>query len=299
VGLADLLLARGDLDGAARHLAAGDALGEHAGLPQHPYRSRVVLARLRELKGDALAALALLEEAEWRFDSDFSPPVRPVPAVTARLRLRTGDEAAALRWARERGLDAGDALSYLAEYEHVTLARILLRRGAAAAEPLIGRLLAAAREGGREGSVVELLVLRAVAERDRGDAPAASASLEEALVRAEAEGHVRVFLDEGPPVVELLRTAARQGRASGEARRVLAHAGGVAAPPPVTGPAAELSERERAVLRLLGSDLSGPDIARELVVSLNTLRTHTKHIYAKLGVTSRRAAVRRAAELGL
>ena len=53
------------------------------------------------------------------------------------------------------------------------------------------------------------------------------------------------------------------------------------------------------MLRLLGTDLGGPDIARELVVSLNTVRTHTKNIYAKLGVNSRRAAVRRAEELGL
>ena len=60
-----------------------------------------------------------------------------------------------------------------------------------------------------------------------------------------------------------------------------------------------LSQRELAVLRLLGSDLSGPEIARELVVSLNTVRTHTKNIYAKLGSNSRRAAVRRAKELGL
>jgi LuxR family maltose regulon positive regulatory protein len=60
-----------------------------------------------------------------------------------------------------------------------------------------------------------------------------------------------------------------------------------------------LSERELEVLRLLGSELGGPDIARELVVSPNTVRTHTKSIYAKLGVNSRRAAVRRAAELGL
>jgi len=60
-----------------------------------------------------------------------------------------------------------------------------------------------------------------------------------------------------------------------------------------------LSERELDVLRLLGTELDGPDIARELMVSLNTVRTHTKHIYAKLAVTSRRAAVRRAAELGL
>ena len=56
-----------------------------------------------------------------------------------------------------------------------------------------------------------------------------------------------------------------------------------------------LTERELEVLRLLGTDLDGPDIARHLVVSLNTVRTHTKNIYAKLGVNSRRAAVRRAA----
>ena len=60
-----------------------------------------------------------------------------------------------------------------------------------------------------------------------------------------------------------------------------------------------LSEREREVLRLLATDLAGPDIARQLVVSLNTLRTHTKNIYAKLGATSRREAVTRASELGL
>jgi LuxR family transcriptional regulator, maltose regulon positive regulatory protein len=60
-----------------------------------------------------------------------------------------------------------------------------------------------------------------------------------------------------------------------------------------------LSRREREILRLLATDLSGPEIARELVVSLNTVRTHTRNVYAKLGVSSRRAAVRRADELGL
>ncbi len=60
-----------------------------------------------------------------------------------------------------------------------------------------------------------------------------------------------------------------------------------------------LSDRELDVLRLLATDLGGPDIAQELVVSLNTVRTHTKNIYAKLGVNTRRAAVRRAEELHL
>ena len=58
-----------------------------------------------------------------------------------------------------------------------------------------------------------------------------------------------------------------------------------------------LSERELEVLRLLASDLDGPDIARELTVSLSTMRTHTRSIFNKLGVNSRRAAVRRAEEL--
>jgi LuxR family maltose regulon positive regulatory protein len=67
----------------------------------------------------------------------------------------------------------------------------------------------------------------------------------------------------------------------------------------ISSPVEALSEREREVLRLLATDLSGPEIARHLFVSVNTLRTHTKHIFTKLGVTTRRAAVRRGGELGL
>ena len=70
-------------------------------------------------------------------------------------------------------------------------------------------------------------------------------------------------------------------------------------PARVQGLVEPLSERELEVLRLLATDLDGPEIARELVVALSTIRTHTKSIYAKLGVTNRRAAVRRAEELDL
>ena len=97
----------------------------------------------------------------------------------------------------------------------------------------------------------------------------------------------------------LLRAAAKQGMARDYIGRLL---GAVSVKSAVPGKQAliePLSERELDVLRLLGTDLNGPAIARELMVSLHTVRTHTKNIYAKLGVTSRRAAVRRAAELGL
>ena len=97
---------------------------------------------------------------------------------------------------------------------------------------------------------------------------------------------------------EVLRAATRHGAAADHARRLL----GAGASPDVRrpGPPAEsLSDRELQVVRLLDSELSGPQIARELFVSHNTLRTHTKHIFTKLGVTSRRAAVLRARERGL
>jgi len=117
---------------------------------------------------------------------------------------------------------------------------------------------------------------------------------------AEAEGYVRVFADEGPPMAALLKAAAKQGTARDYVRRLLAAVTGTEHGSPGKHALIDpLSERELDVLRLLGTELGGPAIARELTVSLNTMRTHTKNIYAKLGVTNRRAAVRRAADLDL
>ena len=98
----------------------------------------------------------------------------------------------------------------------------------------------------------------------------------------------------------LLRSAAKAGIAPGYVGRLQAAFEGTVSRTPVAQSLIEpLSERELDVLRLLRSELSGPEIANELMVSLNTMRTHTKNIYSKLGVTSRRAAVRRAEELDL
>jgi LuxR family maltose regulon positive regulatory protein len=143
-------------------------------------------------------------------------------------------------------------------------------------------------------------VLQALARQAREDIPAALASLQRALTLAEPEGYVRIFVDEGPPMASLLRAAAKQGTARNYVRRLLAAVNKTENSMPASqGLIEPLSARELDVLRLLGTDLDGPEIARELVVSLNTMRTHTKNIYAKLGVNNRRAAVRRARELGL
>jgi LuxR family maltose regulon positive regulatory protein len=161
-------------------------------------------------------------------------------------------------------------------------------------------VLSAAERGGRGASVIEVRILQAAAHEAGGDAPAAAAALHRAVALAQPEGYVRLFLDEGAPIALLLKTLRKQPAAPAYVSRLIAAttttATRASAPQELVEP---LSERELDVLRLLGGDLGGPDIARQLSVSLNTVRTHTKNIYAKLGVTSRRAAVRQARDLNL
>jgi LuxR family maltose regulon positive regulatory protein len=153
---------------------------------------------------------------------------------------------------------------------------------------MLDRLLSAAEGTGRGGSVVEITMLRALAHETLGEHEQALSELSRALRDGVPAGYVRLFLDEGAPMDRLLLAPE-----SGEYARVLRRAAPVA-------PGAEgLSAREVEVLRLLATSMSGPEISREMYVSLNTLRTHTKHIFAKLDVNTREAAVRRAAELGI
>src|SRR5919202_184239 len=101
---------------------------EDNGLPQNAYRYRVAMAGLREGEADLDGALELLDEADRLYVRDYLPNVRPVPAVRARLRLRRGELEDVEAWARERHLSPDDEVSYLREFEHVTLARLLLAR---------------------------------------------------------------------------------------------------------------------------------------------------------------------------
>jgi len=308
VGMAGVLLERNDLVAAREHLAVSQRLGEHNGLPQNPYRWRVTMARLREAEGDLDDALALLDEAERVYAGDYAPNVQPVPAVRARLRLRRGEFGYAEEWVRQRQLSTDDSPSYLHEYEHLTLARLMIARHRADpgghelgdALRFLDRLLAAAERGGRGASVIEVLILQAIAHDAAGNAPAALTALRRAVTLAQPEGYLRLFVDEAMPMAALLKALRKQPVAPAYLNRLLA-----ATSTARTGASSAqqwvepLSERELDVLRLLAGDLGGPDIARALSVSLNTLRTHTKNIYAKLGVTSRREAVRQARELHL
>ena len=318
VGVSQIACERGELQAATQYLLRSQELGEHTGLPQNPYRWRVAMARIRESQGDLAGALTLIDEAQRVYVGDFSPNVRPVPALRARVLAAQRRCGEALDWAREQDLSVDENLSYVREFEHVTLARVLLAQYASdgdtsslnEASRLLQRLLPAAVAGGRTGTVIEILVLQSLTHHAGGDTPGALAPLEEALTLAEPEGYVRVFVGEGRPMASLLTAVIRRRAGWDYVRRLLTTCDdddgtaqtatpGEPATNPSRGLVEPLSERELDVLRLLATDLDGPDIARQLFVSVNTMRTHTRSIYAKLGVNSRRAAVSRAEELSL
>jgi LuxR family maltose regulon positive regulatory protein len=318
VGVSQIACERGELQAATQYLLRSQELGEHTGLPQNPYRWRVAMARIRESQGDLAGALTLIDEAQRVYVGDFSPNVRPVPALRARVLAAQRRCGEALDWAREQNLSVDENLSYVREFEHVTLARVLLAQYASdgdtsslnEASRLLQRLLPAAVAGGRTGTVIEILVLQSLTHHAGGDTPGALAPLEQALTLAEPEGYVRVFVGEGRPMASLLTAVIRKRVGWDYVRRLLTTCDdddgtaqtatpGEPATNPSRGLVEPLSERELDVLRLLATDLDGPDIARQLFVSVNTMRTHTRSIYAKLGVNSRRAAVSRAEELSL
>lgn len=308
VGMSEIECERNNLSVATQHLVRSKELGDLAGLPKNPYRWCVAMAHIRDIEDDMNGALDLLSEAERLYWGDFSPNVRPVAAFRARAWIAQGRLDEAFGWAREHGLSVEDDMSYLREFEHVTLTRLLLAQyqrdhsdhAIHGAIGFLERLLKAAEAGERTGSVIEILILLALAYHLQSDIPAALIMLERALTLAEPEGYVRIFVDEGPPIFHLLEKAAEHGIVPNYVHQLLSAFSKAEDKAHVDqGLIEPLSERELEVLRLLGTDLDGPDIARQLVVSLNTLRTHTKNIYTKLDVNNRRAAVHRAEELGL
>ena len=177
VGQARVALERGDLETARDELVAARELGDEHGLPPYAYRSRVVAAMLAEAEGDLAGALTLVLQAQQVYLGDFSPNVRPLHAIAARLQIRLDDLDAVERWARDHDVTPAQELSYLNEFEHVTLAEAMLARGRGRADPtilidtddLLQRLLDAATAGGRFATVIEVLVLKAATAQALGD----------------------------------------------------------------------------------------------------------------------------------
>lgn len=327
LGLSEIRYEQGDLATAGQLLQKGETLLAQGSISGIDYLWWLVKAQLTAAQGDLDTALDQLHKAaQLKRQRSPVPDVRPIAALKVRWWLRQGRLSEALDWVRESGLSLDDPPSYLREYEHLTLVRVAMaqrhsERSIAQykhngtdevihqAIGLLTRLLAAAEAQERTGSIIKILMVLALAREALGDVEAAISSIERALTLAGPEGYVRIFAECGPPMVKLLQEAMTRGITPTYTQQLLTASATwgqkTKEPPhhpitPTSQPIIEpLSQRELEVLRLLTTELTGPEIARELIVALSTVRTHTKRIYSKLNVTNRRAAVKRAAELGL
>src|SRR5258708_9395176 len=317
-GLGDLLREWNDLEAAERHLLKGRAL-INKGLPIDPpmaARASTALARLQQARGNTHAALATLEalasQAELRH---FVPHlVAQWGRMRAQGELAQGNLAEAIRWVDTSGLSAeDDDLSYPREGEYLAQVRVRIAQGRndptapflQHALHLLDRLLLDAEAKARMGSVLEILVLRALALEAQGNRTSALSTLERALVFAEPEDYLRLFVDEGPPMLALLRHAYVRGIVPGYVTTLLSAFGEQnLSDLPLTsarpGPLAEpLPERERDELRLLHAGDSIPGIARRLLRGVILCNRPVYNICGKLGVQSRTQAIIRARTVNL
>ena len=326
VALSELLRERNDLTGAELHLQAAKELGEKAGWAQSRSRWCVAQALVKAARGEPDEAADLVATAGHLYTHDFFPDLRPVAAIKARVDLVRGRLAAAEAWLDRLALFGGGnldpaQLTYLREFEHLTAARVLVvsarRRGEdtpPVAVELLGLLASAAEAGGRHRNLIEVLVLSAVAATARGDAAAAATTLERALLLAEPQGYVRVFLDEGASIEPPLRlleggaTTRQVKRFAGELLDALRTEAGQGAPGvrPRPGPTRAdphwlepLTDRELEVLKLIADGLSNDAIARRLHRAESTIKGLNRVMFDKLQVRSRTEAVARAREHGL
>ena len=316
--LGDLLREWNELDAAERHLAQGMALVNETLTVELfvAMRGYTALARLQQARGNTREALATLDALahlaeRWHFAPHL---VTREAAVRAQLELAQGNAAAAIYWANTSGLSSqDDDLHYPREGEYLALARVRIVQGRNdPASPflldalhLLERLLRDAEAKARMSSVLEILIVRALALEAQGDRTGALATLERALVLAEPEGYIRLFVDEGPPMLALLRYASMRGIVPGYVTTLLSAFGEQnASDPPLASARPDsllepLTEREREVLRLLLEGASNREIAHRLVLSVNTVKRHVYNICGKLGVQSRTLAIVRARTLDL
>ncbi len=320
VGLGNLFYERNDLDSALVNLEDGLTLCRRWNNWDGLLPGYIGVARVKSAKHDWSGAFGALDECtEMCRKANLGMMLPVLEAVRSMLSLAKGDLTTAARWAESFGLSLQSEMSYQREGENIIYAKVLLARGRhVEAQQFLGRLSSAAQNGQRTGRMIEISVIQALNLQALGDDTEALAVLEQVLARAESEKYVRIFVDEGAPMADLLREVRGRGIAPAYVQKLLdaflvqESVVQVIRRMPVsrlfteldsgrrTLPYVEaLSSREMEVLHLISSGASNEEIAQKLFVSVNTVKTHIKNIYGKLGARNRTQAVATARDLNL
>ena len=314
VGLGDLLREWNELDAAQQMVSQAIKDMARWRSPTDLVNGYITLARISLSKGDIeIAKDALAGALEAGSKGNIFPITRKsLEACQVRMRLQLGDLVLAEHWVKDLRLDKkwddGDwQLDFVSEVEWISLARVrLAKKEWDRALDVLAALAETAELAGRNGRLVEILALKALALQGAGRTSPALNALKHSLALAQPEGYLRLYLDEGPAMGALLRECYRSVEEPLKAyidtllEAFSLEPGRRAAPShPKEALVEALTAREVDVLRLLAAGLSNREIAERLVLSEGTVKTHTHNLYGKLGVQSRTQAIARAQELKL
>ena len=300
LNLSTVYYERNDLEGALEAVTETQRVIQGHLLKRISIGGNVMMARLKHLQGDAVAARDLMRQAVQIVLADnLKQTIVEVFAWQAWLSLMQGDLMAASQWAAEFEPTTHGNLGFDLQFEHLVLARIQIAQGRLdAAQQLLLRLFVAAQSAGCNGWVIPNCLLQALIARRQGNGEGALQLLGNALSLAEPEDYVRCFVDEGEQMKVLLQEAHARGITPVYVAKLLAAFNEVQ---PATGVAPSLqwvgneveplSERELEVLHLIFEGASNSEIARQLVVSLGTVKKHVNNIYVKLDAHSRTQAI--------
>jgi LuxR family maltose regulon positive regulatory protein len=324
VGMGDLLREWNDLDAAEQHVAQAmeQLQGRLVVDAEDVALGYLTLARLQHARGEYTAAhLTLKTYMDLARRRGFvAYLLSRAAAVQAHFALAEGNLALAIAWADSCGLNAEDELSFAREMEYLILARVWIAQAGNGSNDfwlqqaleLLERLLQDATVKARMGSVLEILIVRALAlwaQEARSDA---LATLAQALALAAPQGYIRRFVDEGKAMMAMLHAV--HGSAPDYVARLLAAFPATQNTQPrlvnkdllvqhspfgAEHLLEPLSQRELEVIRLMADGKSNAEIAQTLMIALSTVKTHTNNIFSKWQVSSRTQAIARARELQL
>jgi len=249
----------------------------------------IFLSRLMLARGDVPGAVTVLDEVEeFVHHNNFEFRMPSVADAQVLALLREGSVEKAAQLARMHDLPFSQARVHLAEGD------------SASALAILERLCQQAKDQPDER--LKVAVLQAIAYQANGELDKALQALRDALMLAEPDGFMRIFLGEGAVMAQLLSDAMAQGMVPGYVSKLLAVFEAEKQEPDLPLPQAlidPLSERELEVLALVAAGLKNKEIAEQLFISLNTVLYHIKNIYDKLGVRKRTLAIIKARELDL
>ena len=312
VGLGNIELLKSNLDEVEVLLQESMKYAKKGVLPNWQYKWCLLKARNQESKGDFSSALESYNKSERYYFDDPLPDVCPLSALKVRVFLKQGKIHTAKEWVKKQHLSIDDELSYLNEFEHITLVRVLIaefryfndNKALSDAKQFIKRLLIEATRGKRTGNIIELYILQALVDDYNDESEQAIGSLKSALKLSETEEYIQIFIDEGMQLYQLLSNVKISNAYSDyylklintfEKTMILNESNSKKSQIDIE----PLTKREYDVLLLIAQGLSNREISDKLFLALSTVKNYNQNLFEKLEVKNRTEALIKARDLGL